>query len=72
VETGAGWLSGYRARSGVHTGRGPACHRLGVQPAGAVGGPDQRPGHHAREAEAECLFAEPVEFGGSTHRATGW
>src|SRR5215470_7876921 len=50
------------------TGRGgisrvPARHRLGVQPARAVGGPDQRPGHHAREAEAECLLAEPLELG---------
>src|SRR6266516_4831303 len=73
-ETAAGELAdspahrvGHARRGGACRGgvrRGTACHRLGMQPPGAVRGPDQRPGHHAREAEAECFLAEPVELGG--------
>ena len=67
-------LAGGLAHGAVHaggggTGRsGPARHRLGVQLARAVGGPDQRPGHHAREAEAERFLAEPVELRNQTIR----
>src|SRR5262245_54959978 len=56
--------TGWQVTGGAGARRGPARHRLGVQPARAVGGPDQRPGHHAREAEGERLLAEPFELCG--------
>src|SRR6516162_1622183 len=65
-ETAAWWLADWARRGSACRGgirRGPARHRLGVQPARPVGGPDQRPRHHAREPEAERLLAEPLELG---------
>src|SRR6266516_3326498 len=41
-----------------------AVHRLAVQPASAVGRPDQRPGQHPREAELAGLGGQLVGLGG--------